>query len=63
MFTYRKMKQTQPSYSASLFHSLDLIYGCSSTPDLVLELTYLNRVLDLVEVNSSTTTVTSAGSL
>lgn len=36
-----------------------LIFECSSTPDHVLKLTYLNRVLNLVEANFFTTTLTS----
>lgn len=40
---------------------MDLIFGCPTTRDLVLELTYLKRALNLVKVNFSTTTVTSVG--
>ena len=65
LVTFRqwKIKQIQASYPRTLTEStIYLIFGCSSTRDLVQELTCLKRDLNLVQVNFSTTIVTNTGS-
>lgn len=56
------MKQISAFYSqVQSQYGRYLIYGCPSTADLVLELTYLKRVWNVVEMNFPTITVTSFG--